>query len=305
MKGINIMKSGIYRIVLMAIIVFFAFVACDKIDEPLVIIDQQTTTDGLLDDNYVKDSVMVTTKHVLLEDFTGHKCVNCPEAAIAAHELAEELNHRLIIYSVHAGYYATPDETGDYTADFRCMEGEELYNDFAAFANPIALIDRVKFSGAVLIGAGNWEDAVVLELAKENTVDLKVRNIYYPDLGKIQISVTSKFLSATADPYKLVVYIVEDGIVSPQKNNNPDIGTSPDWIDYEHRNILRTSVNSTYGGFITPDGTVALNQEYTNQFIFDLNAAWVTANCNLIAYIYNDATKEILQVAELGIKTTE
>ena len=297
------MRSGINRIVLIAAIAFSAFVACDEIDEPVVIIDQQTTTDGLLDDNYVKDSVMVTTKHVLLEDFTGHKCVNCPEAAIAAHDLSEALNHKLIIYSVHAGYYATPDETGNYTADFRCTEGEELYNDFAAFANPIALIDRVKFNGAVLIGAGNWEDAVMDELAKDNTVDLKVRNIYYPDLDKIQISVSTTFLSATADPYKLVVYIVEDGIVSPQKNNNAAIGPSPDWLNYEHRNIVRTSVNSTYGGFITADGMVQTGAEYTNHFIFPLNPLWVAANCNLIAYVYNDVTKEIMQVAELGIKT--
>ncbi len=293
----------INRILMFSAIAFSLFIACDEIDEPLVIIDRQITTDGYLDDNYVKDSVMVTTKHALLEDFTGHKCVNCPEAAIAAHDLAETLNHRLIIYSVHAGYYATPDETGNYTADFRCPEGEELYNDFAAFANPIALIDRVKFNGAVLIGAGNWEDAVMVELAKENTVDLKVRNIYYPDLDKIQISVTTKFISATADPYKLVVYIVEDGIVSPQKNNNPAIGPSPDWLEYEHRNIVRASVNSTYGGFVTSDGMVQTGTEYTNQFIFALNPLWVTANCNLIAYVYNDATDEIMQVAELGIKT--
>ena len=64
----------------------------------------------------------------------------------------------------------TPDETGNYTADFRCTEGEELYNDFPAFANPIALIDRVKFNGSVLIGAGNWEDCRNAGARKENTV---------------------------------------------------------------------------------------------------------------------------------------
>jgi hypothetical protein len=48
---------------------------------------------------------------------------------------------------------------------------------------------------------------------------------------------------------------------------------------------------------------VQTGTEYTNQFIFALNPLWVTANCNLIAYVYNDATDEIMQVAELGIKT--
>ena len=29
------------------------------------------------------------------------------------------------------------------------------------------------------------------------------------------------------------------------------------------------------------------NQEYPNHFIFALNQLWVTANCNLIAYVFN------------------
>jgi hypothetical protein len=298
------MKTKINRILMLAAIAFSAFVACDKIDEPVVIIDEQTTTDGLLDDNYVKDSVMVTTKHVLLEDFTGHKCVNCPEAALSAQELAEEQNHKLIIYSVHAGFFAEPDETGDFQADYRCPTGNELYADFPGF-NPYALIDRVEYNGSVVIGDNNWETVVMQELEKPNSVDLKLRNIYYPDLNKIQLSVISKFHSATTDLYKLVVYIVEDGIVSPQKNNNPGIGPSPVWLNYEHHNILRTSINSTYGEFITSDGTVTDGKEYTNHFIFPMNQGWITANCKIIAYIYNDATKEIMQVAELGIKTTE
>jgi thiol-disulfide isomerase/thioredoxin len=300
-----IMKNKFTPKILLAVASFIFLASCDKIDQPLEIIDEQYTTDGYLDTLYFIDSVIVNEKHVLLEDFTGHKCVNCPEAAIAAHALAEDLNHKLIIYSVHAGYYAEPDETGDYTADFRCETGEALYNDFQAFANPIGLIDRVEYNGSVLIGAGNWETAVMQELGKENSVDLNLRNIYYPNLNKIQIDVAAKFLFAVAGKYKLVVYIVEDGIVSPQKNNNPAIGPSPDWLDYEHRNILRDAVNSTYGGYISADGNVVQNQEYPNQFIFELNSAWVTANCNIIAYVFSEDTGEVLQVAELGIKTSD
>jgi hypothetical protein len=298
------MKAMI-RLFLLGTINLFLFASCDTIDEPLIIIDEQYTTDGFLDDLYFIDSVYITEKQVLLEDFTGHKCVNCPEAALAAHSLSEDLNHKLIIYSVHAGFYALPDSTGDYTADYRCPAGDELYNHFQTFANPIGLINRVKFNGALLIGAGNWETAVLLELEKENTVDLKVRNIFYPELNKVQINVVSKFHITSSDHYKLVVYIVEDGIISPQKNNNPSIGPSPNWIDYEHHNILRGAINSTFGGFISIDGAVEMGKEYYNQFIFELSPVWVTANCNIIAYVYSVESQEILQVAELGIKTSE
>lgn len=299
------MKNKITRIVLLIVLSLFIWPACDKIDEPLVVISEQYSTDGYLDTLYFADSVNITVKQVLLEDFTGHKCVNCPEAGLAAHELAEDLNYKLIIYSVHAGYYAEPDETGNYTADFRCETGETLYNDFQAFANPIALIDRVEYSGSVLVGAGNWETAVMQEIDKQNTVNLKLRNIYYPNLNKLQIDVVSTFLFQPEGKYKVVVYIVEDHIIAPQKNNNPAIGPSPDWLDYEHRNVLRGAINSTYGSYISADGYVMQNQEYANPFVFELNTAWVTANCNIIAYVYSEETGEILQVAELGIKTSE
>ncbi len=299
------MKEKMNLILLLTLMGILFFAACDKIEEPLVIIDEQYATDGFLDTLYVMDSVLVNEKHVLLEDFTGIKCVNCPEAALAAHALAADLNHKLIIYSVHAGYYAEPDATGYYTADYRCLEGNELNTSFAILANPIALIDRVKYNGSLQVGSGNWEAAVMVELEKENTVDLKMLNIYYPNLNKMQINVVTKFHTATSGKYRLVLYIGEDGIVSPQRNNNPSIGPSPDWLDYEHFNILRGAVNSTFGGIINPDVPIVPGKEYSSQFIYDLNPAWVASNCNIIAYVYEDESDEVMQVAELRIKTSE
>lgn len=210
------MQSKISRILMFTAIAFSLCIACDEIDEPVTVINEQYIIEGLLDDNYVKDSIVVTRKQVLLEDFTGHKCVNCPEAALAAHALAEDLNHKLIIYSVHAGYYAEPDETGLYTTDFRCATGDQLYLDYFGY-NPYALIDRVQYNGSVILNFNNWETVVMQELEKENTIDLKLQNYYFPDLNKIQLFVFSKFHSTTSDKYKLVVYLVEDGIVSPRK----------------------------------------------------------------------------------------
>lgn len=294
-----------YKIALAIVTIgFFGifWTACDKADPPVNLIDKQSTTDDYLDTLYVIDSVSVNTKHVLLEDFTGHKCVNCPEAALEAHDLAEELNHQLIIYSVHAGYYADPDDEGDYTADFRCDAGNELNADFQIIANPIGTVNRVEYGGSVLIGAGNWEASVLSELGKEDLVNLKVTNTYYPNLNTIQINVATTFLNAMEGNYKLVVYLAEDHIIAPQKNNNESIGPSPDWLDYEHRNILRDAINSTYGDNLTDTGEVEAITYY-NKFTYDMNPEWVTENCNLIVYVIQDETGEILQVAELGIKT--
>jgi hypothetical protein len=299
------MKFKISPVFFLAAAIFILWTACDEIDEPIVIVSEQYSTDGYLDTLYYIDSVSITTKQVLLEDFTGHKCVNCPEAALAAQDLAESLDNRLVIYSVHAGYYAEPDASGYYTADYRCPVSEQLYNDFQAFANPIGLINRVVYNGSRLVGAGNWETVVMQELAKPNRTELTVRNIYYPNLGKVQTDVYIRFLLPEEDKFTLVMFIAEAGIVSPQKNNNPAIGPSPDWLDYEHHNILRGSLNAAYGGYFTEDGTVNQNEDYHSQFIFTPDTTWVTANCRIMSYILNETSGEVYQVAEAGIKVSE
>jgi hypothetical protein len=278
--------------------------ACDKVDEPLVLIDQQSTTDDLLDTLYFIDSVIVNTKQVLLEEFTGHKCVNCAGASISAHELSEANDHKLIIYGVHAGYYAEPDLTGNYTTDFRTETGNELNTDFQVIANPIGTINRVEYSGSKLIGEGSWEAAVLAELGKENVVDLKVIEIYYPTLSTLQLKVYATFHQALTGRYKAVAYIAEDHIISPQKNNEEAVGPTPDWLDYEHRNILRDAISPTYGTRISEEDIVA-EMPYIINFTYAINENWVAANCNVIVYVIHEETLEVLQVAEVGIKTEE
>ena len=292
-------------ILLIFVLSGFGWMACDKIDKPLLVIDKQDIPVNLTDTVYFIDSVNVTEKQVLLEDFTGHLCVNCPEAAIMAHEFAATLDHKLIIYSVHAGYYATPDPNPAslYTDDLTSVTGEELYNAFQVFVNPNALINRVKFGGAVQLNPDNWQSAVNFELAKPNVANLSLKNAFYPNLNTLRIQVKTEFTEQLSGVFKLCVYIAEDSIVSPQKNNNPDVGPSPDWEDYVHRNLLRGAVNTTFGENISASGTIEANKIYAKEYFYVIDPAWVTKHCNIIAFVYNEESKEILQSAECGLKT--
>ncbi len=295
------MRRNKFYLLFLAGILIMTWSACEKINEPLKK-DVQNIPINLGDT--LSDSVVVTQKNVLLEDFTGHKCVNCAEASIEAHKWAEESNHRLIIYSIHSGYYAIPDETGYYTADFTCPASDELFADFSIFANPTGLIDRVQYNGTLILNFGDWFTAIQQEMAKPNLVEMKMKNSFFADFNNsVKIDINSTFISQAEGKYRLVVYIAEDHIIAPQKNNNPDVGPSPDWLDYEQRNILRGSVNGTYGEYISADGTVQSGQTYQKSYFYAINTDWVAANCNIIAYVINEDTKEVMQVAELGIRT--
>jgi len=296
------MKTNYIYWLFATVLIAIVWSACDKVDEPLELVDEQNINLNPLP----FDSVVVTHKQVLLEDFTGHKCVNCPLAAINAHELSLELDHKLIIYSVHAGYYAEPDETGHYTADFRCETSNEIFNNFTIVGWPAGTVDRVEYNGNAILGGGAWEDAVYDELQKENVINLTLKSYFDDEKDRLTVEVNSIFLQQLDGKYRLVVLLVEDNILSWQKNNDPAIGPTPDWEDYIQRNIVRDNISSTFGNYFTEDGTILSGKDYVTRFTYDIeNDEWVIENCNVISYIIHEETGEILQTAELGIKTAD
>lgn len=308
------MKKKISYLLILSIFSAIAWMSCQKIDDPLVIVNQKdfpelpnpedtTATDTL---NYA--SVYIDYKQVMLEDFTGHLCVNCPEAGELAHVIAQENNDKLIVYAVHAGPFAQPVPGTIFDTDFRTEVGNLLNTDYSIFANPLAMINRAEFGGMRQIFMNNWETAVNDELAKPNVANIKLSNTWYPALKVVKIEVETEFLEQLEGLYKLVVYIVEDDIVAAQLNNDPNLGGDT-LYNYQHRNILRDAVNSAYGDFIGETGEVTTTEIYTNQYTYPVNSDWVTENCNIIAYIGKyDATLnliDIIQVAELAIKVDE
>jgi hypothetical protein len=284
------------------------WLSCDRVDEGLVVTDVQNIPINT-DTVFVIDSVVVTSKQVLLEDFTGHKCVNCPEAAVTAHEWIEEFDHRLILYAVHAGFQAFPDNSGEYTYDFTNPTSDELFNYFSQPFNPSATVNRVEYDGNTILFfvTGDWEAAVNVELAKPNVIDMKLLNKYFPNDNSVQIDVTVTPVADLTGTYKLAVMIVEDLIVRPQKNNNGDIGPVPDWYEYEHKDVLRDAVSATFGQSVSPDGTMVQGESYFNRFYYTMDQSWVsdTASYSIISFVFDESNDNILQAAKLGVKKEE
>ena len=276
------MNSKILTIICLVVITGIFWSACDKIEEPLVIVNEQDIPLNI--DTNLVDSVIVTEKQVLLEEFTGHKCVNCPEAAFYAHDLAAENDHRLIICTIHAGYQALPDATGDYATDFNTIPGTEIFNfyggDLAVFP-PAATINRVKDNTGKQVfnyfsGGGDWGVIIPDELAKESVINLKLINNFDPDKNNIFISVTATFTQQLDGVFKVVVYIVEDNIVAPQKNSNYSLPGAPediDWLDYTHHNVLRDAISAIDGLNLSENGTITEGENYTQNFYYNINQA--------------------------------
>ena len=298
------MKYKITHFLIVSIIVSFMWSGCDKVDQPMNITVE--TIKDITDTLFFTDSISVSERQVLLEEFTGHLCVNCPEASLEVHEWIEFYEHRLVAYGIHAGSLATPQPSGEYTGDFTNPDGDKIFGFYGLPPNPSATVNRAVYNNNQVfyfIGGG-VENAVTAEFAKPSLVDLKLKNTYYPNLNTIVIDVVINFKEQVGSTYKLAVMIAEDHIVAPQKNNIEEIGPVPDWLDYEHRNVLRDAVSAdVFGIDFSEGGTIVAGEEYSQRFNYIPDDAWVLSNCNIIAYVTDAVTEEVLQVAELAVKT--
>jgi hypothetical protein len=290
-----------FKILLLNVAVLVILTTCDKVEAPYLIPvgGADTLECPLPEFPHIHNPV----KRVLLEDYTGHTCVNCPGAAVIAHDLKEALGGRLVVIGVHAGFAAIP-LGGDYTADFRCEAGTDWDGFFgiSAIGNPNGMVDRTGYSGNHVLSPGAWSGKINDQLSKEPEMVIEIINEYSVDEKKLCTHLQVVFAKETDKNLNLCVVLTEDEIIAPQKNNNPDIGHTPDIMDYEHNNVLRGAVNSPWGISITTKGTVIpVDSEITKSYKYILKDEWDPYKCRIVGFVYDTDTYEVLQVSELPI----
>jgi len=271
--------------------------SCDKIKTPYA-----TSKHGNITDTVMDWDTVVPIKRVLLEDYTGHKCVNCPEASVIAHTLEASNEGKLIVLAVHAGYQALPG-TGEYAADYRSEAGEAWNIDFGINSiNPQGMVDRKEFDGTRILSKDVWSNYVELALSESPQVLMIISNTYDTNTRSVKSVIYSKFQNTLSGEFTLSVCVVEDSLISGQKNNNPSVGTTPDIHNYVFLDVMRGSVNGTYGEILTTAVDPYLT--YMGKFSIPIDPdIWKAKNCWILAFVSNVKTKEILQAIKKRVIT--
>lgn len=275
--------------ILVSLMGLFLF-SCTKLEEPFV----STKTTKIVDTIMNWDTVHPVRK-VLLEDYTGHKCVNCPEAAVIAHGLEGLYGGKLILMAVHAGWNAAPSQSGEFTANYTTPAGEVWDKDLGINGtNPQGLVDRKVFGSSMVLSKDAWGAAVSEIIGLPPDAFIVIDNKFTSSTGTLNTTVYTKFINPKSGTVRLCLCVVEDSLRSPQKNNNPAVGTVPVIEDYLFMHVMRGAINGTYGEVLTT--SVNPTHTYIDRVTITLNAAWKPKNCWLYAFVFDDATKEIYQV---------
>jgi hypothetical protein len=240
-------------------------------------------------------------RKVLLEDYTGIQCVYCPGAIFVAHDLNEQYGEQLIVMAVHAGYFSIPNSTGFYTADYRTEAGSEYFDFFGLAFNPNGMVNRVGEGQDRVLGETEWAAAVGAEVAKEAEANIEITGDYNSSSRSLSTTLKVGFFKDQSENYRICAVILEDSIISPQKNGDSSIGPSPDWEDFVHMHMLRGNINGTWGSLVTDEAIVS-GSEYTVQLSnYAIDDEWDDQHCNIVAFVFNEETLEIIQAEEVKL----
>jgi len=269
-----------------------AFNSCDVIEEPFTFVVQGCD----ICEDFEFDTPNNTIKKVLLEEYTGHKCGNCPRAAEKAQELKNSYGDQLIVLSVHAGFFASTF-TGNYEADYTTEAGNDWDSNFgnSAAGNPNGMVNRIGFTQSThILQDSQWGQKIDDELAKDPEYGLQVKASYDDEQGIICINTYSeKYPNANTDNVNINVVLSESHIISYQTDYDAEPSDIP---DYEHNHVLRASITSSWGLPISFDENVS-----HSSYCIEKESDWNKDNLSVIAFISDAETFEVLQAEEVYI----
>ena len=214
-------------------------------------------------------------KNVLIEDYTGTWCQYCPRVL---HGIKQVQSEQLRAYpvSIHRSVASNPDPY-----DFPATPLEQL---IGVTGYPTAMLNR-----NVL-----WDNEISTTEVKNQikpNANLGIALNSTVSGGTINLNVNMKFLENFSN-LKLVVYVLEDGLLYNQVNATSFFGGQNPIINFEHDHVLRACLtNLVVGDAITGTNAGAL---VTRNFTVNVPANISNvANMYFVAFVVDASGKAI------------
>ena len=250
-------------------------------------------------------------KKVLVEDFTGHLCPNCPDAARELEAIHDIYGDQVIGIAIHVTKsFARPypaSQAPKFQYDFRTIWGYnwDEYYGISEMGLPRGMVNRIGYEDDThKMGKDQWADAVSLELKKDIDFTIAI------NANDSIISCTSTSINNIDNNYNIVVCLTENEIINWQKDGTVEVE------NYIHNHVLRSVITdsplSSQESFVAGENienSFPINLSDLEQVNIDYSTnsaelgngnagGWNTDNLSVVVYIYNTTTHEIVQVEE-------
>lgn len=300
------------------------FASCDKVTQPN---QNPPAVTGCIGNGpttiVMSNSLTSNYRKVLLEDFTGHTCPNCPRAAEAADALIATYQSSLVVIANHVSVtFAAPrrDSSFTYREDFR-NSASTAWDVFLGMSNaglPKGCVNRMGSSNYAQ-NYSAWSSMIPFALNKPQVAKLDITSKYDISNHYLNVSVKTTFKTALDTSVKMIILLTQDSIIAQQKDGAPPVGAVVGTDDpgmrlyYRFDNIVIGALNGDWGGLVKKS-PITLNDTVTvssSCYLVDKCFTTVPKNVCLndrhiyvVAFIYTDSDKirQVLQVEKLKIR---
>lgn len=298
--------------VLLVSFVFF-FTACEEIPPYIAFNDAPTANLNCEDKRILEEGEFTKAntsfissdlpeaqcKMVLIEEFSGVRCVRCPAGHQTVAELLEARPNEVAAVTIHAGFLSEPypENKEDYVLE----EGEFLYNLFQGIALPAAAIDRLNYEDedyVAIVNRNIWAGKVNERLELDVPVNVYIHHEFNPSTRELQVFVKAHYLEDfdVSTSHSLSVSLSESNIIDYQLIPKGE-SSSEIQADYEHNHVFR--------GMLTPNLGLALDVDKSKGMVVErvfstvLQNHWKVGNMEIIAFVHDaTANNTVLQAAK-------
>ncbi len=267
-----------YYIILLLVI---GLCSCNSIDEDNRFLDYELPPIG--------------EKTVLLEEFTGWMCSNCPAGSAKANELQVNYNHKVIVVAIHAGALSR-------NSPLNSLAGQVYWNEFYSNGDnlgyPAMMFDRTLLDNGRLLSTGylkEWAEVVRERIQLPAIVKMELKIDYDSERRALKVT-TQLRANDNLENVSILYMLVESKIIGLQQN-----GAVVD-REYEHNHVLRGVIGEENGNYWGEVLTIPFLQDTnhtSNEYI--LNDKWIPQNMSVVAVLYHTQNKQIIHAEEITL----
>jgi hypothetical protein len=234
------------------------------------------------------DGSLITFKsNVMVEDYTGVWCGNCPRVVEALNLASQQLgdnNNQLIKVAIHRSSSNPTDASYDpYNFDASSFEPNGGYPK--AYINRKTRWTPLEYNNLGMI-------VTPTQINKRLGLKLKTET----QTNAIKLSVDGMF-SDTFNDLKLVVYQLENGFIYDQVNYTNFFNGDDILQNFTHDHVLRNILTNIAGDPLNNSNT---GSEFSREFLIPLNTITNTQNAEFVAFII-DSSGNVLNARSIKI----
>ena len=234
-----------------------------------------TSCDSVSEPDRLVPAEIVPQRAVLIEEFTGQDCRNCPDGHAALKDIIATLGDSVVAVGIHASALAFPPPLG-----LKTETGEEYYKAAGSPALPSAVIDMA----TPALQVAEW-GSYINHLIMDPTPFTVIADAEVSSDGKTY-DIDVAFSAGDDFQGKLLVWVVENDIVGIQNNYGTYI------MDYVHNHVFRAAVNGTWGEDVTLKSGTPQYKTYS----IEMQKDWNPEHIHAVAFLYNDGG--VMQVTQ-------